>query len=77
MNTPRMTSVMGVARALLATIDVEEAVEVMVSEFGWDMSFQALSLLSGPEAGLAFAACWERLLIEPLNLDLRGLAWRT
>lgn len=69
--TPRLTSVMGVARALLATLDGHEAVDVMVVEFGWDAAFQALSLLRGEDAAVAFGRAWERLLTEPLARELR------
>ena len=34
----RLTSVMGVARALLSTFDAREAVEVLIIEFGWDVA---------------------------------------
>lgn len=64
---PRVTSVMGVARALLATIDLEDAVDVLVSEFGWDVTFQALSRLRGRDAERAFAVVWEQLLTGPIR----------
>lgn len=71
--TPRLTSVMGVARALLATLDAREAVEVMALEFGWDATFQALALLRGADAEAAFGHAWERLLTEPLARTLQDL----
>lgn len=71
---PRLTSVMGVARALLATLDASETVDVMVVEFGWDATFQALSLLRGDGAAEAFGQAWERLVTEPLERDLEEIA---
>lgn len=72
-RTPRLTSVMGVARALLATVGEAETVEVMVAEFGWDVSFQALALLRGDEAGRAFGLAWEQLLTADLARELGDL----
>lgn len=71
--SPRLTSVMGVARALLGALTPPEAAEVLEAEFGWDASFRALSLLRGPEAAAAFGASWERLLTHRLALELRDL----
>lgn len=73
-TAPRITSVMGVARALLSTVGVDDAVEVLVLEFGWDLAFQSLALLSGDDAAEAFAACWTHLLTSPFENELRG-AW--
>lgn len=75
--TPRLTSVMGVARALLATVDVREAVAILVVEFGWDVSFQALALLRGARACEAFGAAWELLVTEPVarEIDATSHAW--
>ena len=67
----RLTSVMGVARALLATISTADAVEILVGEFGWDATFQACALLRGPDAEDAFALCWQRLVTEPIAVELR------
>lgn len=71
--SPRLTSVMGVARALLAALTPREAAEVLEAEYGWDTSFRALSLLRGQEAEAAFGACWERLLVRDVEVELRGL----
>jgi uncharacterized membrane protein YqgA involved in biofilm formation len=73
-RTPRITSVMGVARALLATVDEHETVEVMTAEFGWDVSFQALALLRGEDAARAFGLVWERLVTQDLVRDLGGVS---
>lgn len=71
-RTPRLTSVMGVARALLATVDEQETVDVLVAEFGWDVAFQALALLRGEEAGRAFGLAWQHLVLDGLDVELRG-----
>lgn len=71
---PRLTSVMGVARALISTVGAEDAVEVLVLEFGWDIAFQALALLQGDDASEAFALAWTYLLTDPLQSELNGLA---
>lgn len=67
----RLTSVMGVARALLATLSTSDAVEILVGEFGWDATFQACSLLRGDLADEAFGICWQRLVTEPIAVELR------
>lgn len=72
----RLTSVMGVARALLATFDAHEAVEVLVLEFGWDVSFQALLLLRGDDAEQALLLTAERLLTDDLVSEIDELASR-
>lgn len=69
----RLTSVMGVARALLATFEPREAVEVLIIEFGWDVTFQALLLLRGGEAERALVLTLERLLIDPVAHELEHL----
>lgn len=51
--TPRLRSIAGVARALIATVGVDEAVTILVSQFGWDVAFTALSHLDGPEGAHA------------------------
>lgn len=68
----RLTSVMGVAKALLSTLDVDDAVEILIAEFGWDATFQALSLLRGAEAERAFDVSWMWLLTEPVKRSLRS-----
>lgn len=69
----RLTSVMGVARALLATFDPVEAVEVLVIEFGWDVTFQALVLLRGGDAERALLLTLEQLLTDDLAAELADL----
>lgn len=73
----RLTSVMGVARALLATFEPHEAVEVLIIEFGWDVSFQALLLLRGDQAERALLLAMERLLTDELAEGLEELGRST
>lgn len=74
---PRLTSIMGVARAMMATLGPAQAVEVLVIEFGWDATFQALALLRGEDAAVAFGAAWEHLLTDPIERQLRDVHWRS
>jgi hypothetical protein len=67
---PRLTAVMGLARALIDTVGAHQAVDVLTAEFGWDLSFQALAVLRGRDAGTAFGVAWERLLVDALREDL-------
>lgn len=69
----RLTSVMGVARALFATFDAGEAVEVLVVEFGWDVTFQALLLLRGHDAERALLLTLERLVTDRVAEELHGI----
>ena len=62
---PRVASVMGVARALMETIDADDAVAVLVAEFGWDVTFQVCSRLTGPRGREAFAHAWQLLGERP------------
>lgn len=67
---PRLTAVLGVTRAMIATLGAKDAVSVLLAEFGWDATFQALSMLRGEEASEAFGLVWQQLLFEPLQSDL-------
>lgn len=42
------------SRALIATLGVEDAVGILVSQFGWDTTFNAVARIEGDdgEAGL-------------------------
>lgn len=64
MNEPRLTTVMGVSRALLATVGSTDAARVLVDEFGWDAAFQGLALLRGDAASEAFGAVWSSLVLD-------------
>ncbi len=72
---PRLSSVMGVGRALLSTVGPADSVAVLVSEFGWDISMQALAALPGPDAAEAFMRCWETLLTDDIHRELRDVPW--
>jgi hypothetical protein len=63
-NEPRLTTVMGVARAVLTTVRPEHAVPVLVDEFGWDATFQALAVLGGEDAREAFGVAWSALVLD-------------
>lgn len=71
---PRLTAVLGVTRAMIATLGPQDAVTVLLAEFGWDATFQALSMLRGEEASEAFGLVWQQLLFEQIqgDLDLRA-----
>ncbi|MEX1162484.1 MAG: hypothetical protein WEB03_02780 [Nitriliruptor sp.] len=64
MTEPRLTTVMGVARAVLATVTPADAARVLVDEFGWDAAFQALAVLRGDDANEAFGATWSALVLD-------------
>jgi hypothetical protein len=61
---PRLTTVMGVARAVLATVGPRETAYVLVEEYGWDRAFQALALLRGEDARAAFGEVWSALILD-------------
>ena len=61
---PRLSSISGVARALIATVGVEDAVMILTTQFGWDIAFNALARLEGPEATSALWSATEQLLID-------------
>lgn len=52
-SAPRLTSITGVARALIATVGVDEAVTILIAQFGWDVATCALARLDGDAAGQA------------------------
>ena len=75
---PRLTAVLGVTRAMLSTLGPEESVSVLITEFGWDATFQALALLRGDDAQAAFGLAWQHLLLEPFQYELgRGRRGRS
>lgn len=63
---PRLTSIAGVARALLATVGVDEGVGILVGQFGWDVTFAALAQLPGEDAAKALWRAVERLVHDDL-----------
>lgn len=64
---PRLTTVMGVARAVLATVGPRDAARVLSDEFGWDATFHALALLPGDDALAAFGETWNALVLDGLG----------
>ena len=71
----RLTTVMAVARAILATVSPREAVDVMIAEFGWDATFQACALLRGEDAREAFGHAWSHLLTGPIRHEMQRSDW--
>ena len=61
---PRLSSISGVARALIATVGVEDAVMILTTQFGWDTAFMALARLDSPEATTAMWKATEQLLCD-------------
>ncbi len=68
---PRLTAVLGVVKAMLATLGPEDALDVLLAEFGWDVTFSTLALIREPVAQRAFGLAWQRLLLDPIEADLR------
>jgi len=66
---PRLTSIAGVARALIATVGVDDAVSILVGQFGWDVAFSALSRLDCPEASVALWRSVELLGCDETDSD--------
>ena len=52
-TSPRLSSITGVGRALIATLGMDQAISVMVTQFGWDATVQAVAALEGPVGGRA------------------------
>jgi hypothetical protein len=66
-HLPRLSSITGVARALIATVGDDEAVAILVSQFGWDVAFNALAQVDGPDAAAALYRCVSRLVYDDLT----------
>lgn len=64
MEIPRLRSITGVSRALIATVGVDDAVTILISQFGWDVAFQALANVEGVDAAVALWRAVEALAIE-------------
>lgn len=63
---PRLKSIAGVARALIATVGIEDAVNILVAQFGWDVAFLALARVDGPEATVGMWRSVEMLVCDEL-----------
>ena len=68
-QAPRLTSIAGVARALIATVGVDDAVGILISQFGWDVAFSALARLDCPEASVALWRSVEMLTCDEPDTD--------
>ena len=66
---PRLSSISGVARALIATVGVDDAVMILTSQFGWDVAFIALARLEVPEASIALYRAAEQLLLDDVSRE--------
>lgn len=64
MEIPRLTSITGVSRALLTIVGSDEAMKILIAQFGWDVAFNAVAHLEGPEGA---AALWRA--VEALCYD--------
>lgn len=53
MEQPTLRGVAGTARALLATVEVEEAVGMLIAAFGWDLTVEAVAQVGGDAAAEA------------------------
>ena len=63
-SQPRLSSISGVSRALIATVGVEDAVTILTTQFGWDTAFIALAQLDIPEATTALWRATELLVLD-------------
>ena len=63
---PRLSSISGVARALIATVGVDDAVVILTTQFGWDTAFIALAQLDAPEATIGLDRATQQLAHDDL-----------
>lgn len=61
---PRLTSITGVSRALLTIVGTDEAMAILIAQFGWDVAFSAVARIEGPQGA---AALWRA--VETLCCD--------
>lgn len=61
---PRLSSITGVSRALIAAVGVDDAVGILVSQFGWDLAFSAIARIDGPEGAAGLWRAVETLAVE-------------
>jgi hypothetical protein len=64
---PRLKSIVGVSRALIATVGVNDAVSILIAQFGWDVAFHALARLDSADAGAALWRAVEELACDDLR----------
>jgi hypothetical protein len=58
---------MGVARALIAILEDQDVIRILVAEYGWDASFLAMAMMKGEDAQRVFGRLWEELLAEHMR----------
>jgi hypothetical protein len=73
MDDPRLTTVMGVGRALLSVVGPQPAVTALIDEYGWDRTLQAMAVLRGEEASRAFGLVWQELVLGEVETLLGEL----
>jgi hypothetical protein len=64
---PRLSSISGVARALIATVGVDDAVTILTTQFGWDTAFVALAQLDTPEGATGMWRAAEQLVHDDMT----------
>jgi hypothetical protein len=69
-DAPRLTTIMGVARAVVAAVGPRAGARALVDEFGWDATFQAVALLRGEHANEVFGAVWVASLVDDVDAQL-------
>lgn len=60
-TSPTFDTVVGVAAALMTTLGAERGVDVLLTQFGWDLTFSVLARLPGPHGGRGL---WLALVAE-------------
>lgn len=65
-HAPRLTSIAGVARALIGTVGVEEATGILIAQFGWDVTFSALAHIENTDACAALWVALEQLVSDDI-----------
>lgn len=68
-SAPRLSSIAGVARALIATVGVDDAVGILIAQFGWDVTFSALARLDSPEASVGMWRAVELMVVDEIDPD--------
>lgn len=63
---PRLTSITGVSRALLTIVGTEEAMDILIAQFGWDVAFNAVAHIQGPQGA---AGLWHAVAVLCCDSD--------
>ena len=48
---PDLSTVTAMAEALVTTVGTDRATAILLTQFGWDLTFSALAQISGPHGG--------------------------